>query len=293
MTKCRDCSGTVIQDNNYENVCTNCGLIQQNNSCNFVHENPSVNCIELRRNNNNKTASKLKKMQNWYMWTNEEKNQYKLALYTRELCHKVGVSEKKEYFENILQTTCDTVKEVMKVIKEQDGTKRARVKDGIILVCLQYVLRNANMFVGENNTSSAVELGKKINLQIKYISKAENMILEYINNGKLKLQKNTILKTKKAYDYVEEVMKKHNFKVSPNLMLQVKRLIDICETNDILLDHTPLSTGVCCFYYILKNNNIKIDAKVFSDLYNLSSVTVMKTFNKLKQHSVELNLKLS
>jgi hypothetical protein len=88
-------------------------------------------------------------------------------------------------------------------------------------------------------------------------------------------------------------MKKHNFKVSPNLMLQVKRLIDICETNDILLDHTPLSTGVCCFYYILKNNNIKIDAKVFSDLYNLSSVTVMKTFNKLKQHSVELNLKLS
>lgn len=296
MTQCKDCSGTVIQANNYENVCTNCGLIQENNSFNYMDNNPSIDYnsdIRLRTNTPNKAASKLKKMQNWYMWTNEEKNAYKLALYTRELCNKVGVSETKEYFENIIQTTCDTVKEVMKVIREQDGTKRARVKDGIILVCLQYVLRNANMFVGENNTSSAVELGKKINLQIKYISKAENMILEYINNGKLKLQKQTILKTKKAFDYVDEVMKKHNFKVSTNLMIQVKRLIDICETNDILLDHTPLSTGVCCFYYILKNNNIKIDAKVFSDLYNLSSVTVMKTFNKLKQHSAELNLKLS
>jgi transcription initiation factor TFIIIB Brf1 subunit/transcription initiation factor TFIIB len=287
---CKDCSGSIVSNNIHEYVCNNCGLIQESSGCDFVPETQYPN-TEPRKSSYNYTKGnvKLKKMQNWYMWTNEEKNAYKLAMYTRGLCNKVGVSDANEYCENIIQTTCDTVIEVMKVIREQDGTKRARVKDGIILVCLQYVLRNANMTIGKNSISSAIDFGKSIDLNIKYITKAENTILEYVNNGKLNLKKQTVLKTKKAYDYVEEVIKRNKFKIAADIMHQLKNLIDYCEENDILLDHTPLSIGVCCFYYILKDNHIEIDTKVFSDLYNLSSVTVMKTFNKLKQHELKVN----
>jgi len=66
-------------------------------------------------------------------------------------------------------------------------------------------------------------------------------------------------------------------------------LITICEDNDILLDHTPLSVGVSCFYYILKLNNIDIDLKIFSELYDLSVVTVVKTYNKLKVYEKQIS----
>lgn len=287
-TQCKECLGLIIQSNSHELVCSNCGLIQSSFEI-IATPHCIVQETETTRSKSGKHCSnqnsKLKKMQNWYMWTNEEKNAYKLSMYTRDLCNKVGVVETSEYCENIIDTTCQTVIEVMKVIKQQDGTKRARVKDGIILVCLQYVLRNANMTIGKNNVSSAIEFGKSIDLNIKYITKAENTILEYMNTGKLNLKKHTVLRTKKAYDYVKEVIHRNRFKIDMKIMDQVENLIAFCENNDILLDHTPLSLGVCCFYYVIKINNIDIDAKVFSDLYNLSVVTVMKTYNKLRQHT--------
>ena len=63
-------------------------------------------------------------------------------------------------------------------------------------------------------------------------------------------------------------------------------LINICEENDLLLDHTPQSVGICCFYYILKLNNIEIDVKLFIEIYNISAVTLFKTHSKLQQHQL-------
>jgi transcription initiation factor TFIIIB Brf1 subunit/transcription initiation factor TFIIB len=126
---------------------------------------------------------------------------------------------------------------------------------------------------------------------MKYISKADKIIMEMINSGKLKFSDdfmNNLLKTEKPIDYVTKIIEKYEMKVHPQILEQVSELINICEDNDILLDHTPLSVGVSCFYYILDLNNIDINIKVFSEIYDLSIVTVTKTFNKLKQYKTSL-----
>lgn len=267
---CKNCKASNVHNINSEYICRDCGVVQTNILCNNVQSFESNIEIAVRKVGNN---TRIKKMQDWYMWSNDEKNTYKLTNYTKDLCHKLNISE------NMIPSICSTVVHVMNIIKKYDGTKRARVKDGIILTCLQYVLKDTYHDI------SAIELAKKINLDIKYITKADKIILELISHKKLDLEKKSILDIKKPYQYVLDVINKKNIYIPNEILDQIQTLIQMCETHDLLLDHTPLSVGVCCFYYILKLNNIPCDLKLFSELYDLSVVTVIKTFNKLKTHS--------
>lgn len=272
--KCTNCLGERLGyvDNNY--VCMECGLVidedRLNNNCSFESLQQTVSI------KSSKTNSKLSKMQEWYMWTNEEKNTYKLKVYVRNLCIKLNIVEC--LFENI----CNIVIMVMDSIKRNDGTKRARVKDGIIVSCIHYVSKDTSI------PYSYIDMAKTLNLDIKYVTRADKLILELINCKKLNMNKSLILDTMKPYDYVINTIQKYNIKIDNKVLLDVKTVIEICEDNDVLLDHTPLSIGVCCFYYILQLRNIEIDLKVFSDLYDLSVVTVLKTYNKLKIYDKQI-----
>jgi transcription initiation factor TFIIIB Brf1 subunit/transcription initiation factor TFIIB len=272
--KCTNCLGERLGyvDNNY--VCMECGLVidedRLNTNCSFESVQQTVS---IKSSNTN---SRLSKMQEWYMWTNEEKNTYKLKVYVRNLCIKLNIAE------CLVENICNIVIMVMDSIKRNDGTKRARVKDGIIVSCIHYVSKDTSI------PYSYIDMAKTLNLDIKYVTRADKLILELINCKKLNMNKSLILDTMKPYDYVINTIQKYNIKIDNKVLLDVKTVIEICEDNDVLLDHTPLSIGVCCFYYILQLRNIEIDLKVFSDLYDLSVVTVVKTYNKLKIHDKQI-----
>lgn len=275
ILKCSNCGNSNLLELSYETTCNNCGLVLTRDYCSNISSFETIEPIQKKTYHSHQ-SSKLKKMQEWYMWTNDEKSQYKLSQYTKNLCQKL------ELLENLYDSICQTVFKVMEAIKKQEGTKRARVKDGIILVCIQYVYHYLNEIT---NKPSAIELAKKINLDIKYITKAEKIVLELINKNPKILNKSAILDIKKPMEYVHHVNLKHNLQIPNSILDKVDYLINKCEKNDILLDHTPLSIGVCCLYYVLKLNNIEIDLKIFSNIYNLSVVTVMKTYNKLKSNN--------
>jgi len=268
--QCTNCLGEKLGyvDNNY--VCMECGLVidedRINTSSSFESLQQTVSIKSV------KTNSRISKMQEWYMWTNEEKNTYKLKVYVRNLCVKLNIVE------CLVENICNIVNMVMDSIKRNDGTKRARVKDGIIVSCIHYVSKDTS------TPYSYINMAKTLNLDIKYVTRADKLILELINCKKLNMNKSLILDTMKPYDYVVNTIQKYNIKIDNKVLSDVKTVIEICEDNDVLLDHTPLSIGVCCFYYILQLRNIEIDLKVFSDLYDLSVVTVVKTYNKLKIH---------
>ena len=267
--KCTNCHGEKVKYIENDYVCFECGLIinedRLNNGCSFELQQP----VSIKSSNAN---TKLSKMQEWYMWTNEEKNTYKLKLYVRNLCQRLNISE------CLVENICNIVVMVMDSIKRNDGTKRARVKDGIIVSCIHYVSKDTS------TPYSYMDMARALNLDIKYVTRADKLILELINCKKLNMNKALLLDTMKPYDYVTNTIQKYNIKIDRSVLQDVKTLIEICEDNDVLLDHTPLSVGVCCFYYILQLRNIEIDLKVFSDLYDLSVVTVVKTYNKLKIH---------
>lgn len=268
--ECTCCFGKRLKyiDNDY--VCLDCGLIidedRLNTNCSFESPQPQQMTIKCSSN------SRLSKMQEWYMWSNEEKNTYKLKVYVRNLCQRLHIVE------SLVEHICNIVVMVMDSVKRNDGTKRARVKDGIIISCIHYVSKDTS------TPYSYVDMAKMLNLDIKYVTRADKLILELINCKKLNMDKALILDTMKPYDYVVNTIQKYNIKVDRSVLQDVKTVIEICEDNDVLLDHTPLSIGVCCFYYILQLRNIDIDLKVFSELYDLSVVTVVKTYNKLKIH---------
>ena len=258
----------------YESVCNNCGLILNNNKefSSYNFEEPVQYKQSYSKSNN-----RILKMQEWMMWTNEEKTEYKLNKYTKELCEKLQISE------SLVDSVCNLVSQIMTAIKSScDGPKRSRVKDGIVIVCVYYISKGTSMVY------SYIDLAKKIELNMKYISKADKLLMELINSNKLNVSKDfmdNFFKTENPIDYVTKIIDKYELGINEDILNQVIELISICEDNDILLDHTPLSVGVSCFYYILDINNIDINVKMFSELYNLSMVTVLKTFNKLKQHT--------
>jgi transcription initiation factor TFIIIB Brf1 subunit/transcription initiation factor TFIIB len=267
---CLECNASL-----YDSVCSNCGLML-NNDKEFTNYNfeESVNYKPCYSSSNNR----LMKMQEWMMWSNEEKTEYKLNKYTKELCEKLQITY------SLIDTVCSLVSQIMKAIKNScDGPKRSRVKNGIIIVSIYYISK------GTSIVYSYIELAKKIELNMKYISKADKLLMELINSNKLNLSKefmDNFFKTENPIDYVTKIIDKYKLKINEHILNQVIELISICEDNDILLDHTPLSIGVSCFYYILDINNIEINVKMFSELYDLCMVTVLKTFNKLKKHTL-------
>lgn len=269
---CNNCRSTNLQCENYEIICIDCGLIIEEDRI-ISTQNFDNNVVQVK----NKTYNKLSKMQEWYMWSNEEKNIYKLKTYIVELCNKLGIPE------FLLANITELCINVMELIKKTDGTKRARVKDGILVICIYYVTKDTS------TPFSYIDMAKRLNLDIKYVTRAERMILELVNSKKLNLDKKIMLDTKKPFDYITESINKYNLNVSNDILKLVKLLIEICEDNDLLLDHTPLSIAVSCFYYISKLKNNNIDVKIFSNFYNLSIVTVIKTYNKLKIYEDKIN----
>jgi transcription initiation factor TFIIIB Brf1 subunit/transcription initiation factor TFIIB len=267
--KCSNCLGEKLGYVENDYVCLECGLVITEDRLNNGHSFESPQPVSTKPLNTN---SKLSKMQEWYMWSNDEKNNYKLKLYVYNLCQRLNITE------CLVENISNIVIMVMDCIKRNDGTKRARVKDGIIVSCIHYVSKDTS------TPYSYITMAKMLNLDIKYVTRADKLILELINCKKLNMNKSVLLDTMKPYDYVTNTIQKYNIKIDNKVLQDVKTVIEICEDNDVLLDHTPLSIGVCCFYYILQLRNIEIDLKVFSDLYDLSVVTVVKTYNKLKIH---------
>ena len=163
-------------------VCTNCGLMFTNkinydtfDSTNIIDENECD--IKSYFKKCNSKYSKIAKMQTWYTWSNDEKKIYKLSQYTRDLCNKLNITFYIEYI-------CNLVNTILYKLKDTDSSKRTRVKDGIIVVCIYYVYIKNNIFV--NIDFSTKTLAKSIKLDIKYITRAEKSISELIN----KKQKN-------------------------------------------------------------------------------------------------------
>jgi transcription initiation factor TFIIIB Brf1 subunit/transcription initiation factor TFIIB len=275
---CRNCESDNLNRDG-QIICQDCGLVLDDYRIvsNSSYDNYDNTNTQEFKSNKYPNSNKMLKMQEWYMWTNEEKNIYKLKTYIQNLCLQLHI------IENIVNCIVETTVLVMNCIKKNDGTKRARVKDGIIIMCIHYVTKDTD------TPYSYVDLSKQLNLDMKYVTKAERIILELINSKKLKLDKMMVLKTQNPFNYVTTIINKNNMKISKEILNKVQILISLCEDNDLLLDHTPLSVGVSCFYYILKLENIDIDLKKFSELYNLSVVTVVKTYNKLKIYNDKIN----
>ena len=266
------------------NTCHTCGLIHEQEFSNYNFEDSSSLHYKKPMNSN----SNISKMQLWFMWSPDEKVEYKINKYTTEICKILDVNE------HIISQITYFVSLIMKAIKDNfDGPKRARIKNAIIIMCIYYISKN------NDGIYNYIELATKLNstttnslhITSKYISKANKIILDLVNSNKLKLTddfKNNILSINKPIDYINRIINKYKLDISNDIIIQINELLDICDDNDIINDSTSLSLGVGCFYYILEINNISINLTLFSDIYDISTVTILKIYNKLCIHDAQI-----
>jgi hypothetical protein len=267
------------------NVCYNCGHVSgEQEYSNYIFEQVP----EISSNKPSKT-SKISKMQNWLMWSDNEKKEYKIKMYTTDFCKLLDINP------IITVYSIDFVLQIMNSIKDNyNGSKRSRVKNSIVLMCIFYISKNND---GQYNYT---EMVKKFNKTItnplylittKYISKANKIILDIVNNSNFKISndlKNTILSIDKPIDYLHKLIKKYNLIISDNILNQTIELLDICNDNDLINDSTLLSISAGCFYYILEINNISIDLNALSDIYNISTATITKIYKRLYEYDSKL-----
>ena len=283
------CSSCGFIEYNTDGVCTNCGLIFMNkieyDSFDSTNMNDDNECdIKSYFKKCSNKYSKISKMQIWYTWSNDEKNLYKLSQYTKDLCNKLNITLHIDYI-------CNLVNTILYKLKDNDCSKRTRVKDGIIVVCIHYTYKKNNVFV--NTHFSTKTLAKSVKLDIKYITRAERSIIELMNKNKIILDKNVFFNINSPIMYIKNNSVHLNFNnglllnkdTLESLYKKTEILIDLCEKNELLMDHTPHSIGIGCFYYILKMSNIDVDLYQFSKEYKLSCVTVSKLFKKLVENN--------
>lgn len=281
-TNCTDdftCTSCGFIEYSNSEVCTNCGLMFTNkihydtfDSTNIIDEKDCDVKGYFKRCSSK--YSKIAKMQTWYTWSNDEKKLYKLSQYTKDLCNKLNITLYIDYI-------CNLVNTILYKIKDTDCSKRTRVKDGIIVVCIYYVYKKNNVFVKVDFSTKT--LAKSFKLDIKYITKAEKSIIELINKNQITIDKNVFFNNNSPIMYIKNNLTQFNLSAEVTQMLYQKTemVINICEKYELLLDHTPNSIGIGCFYYVLKTCNIDVDLYTFSKYYNLSSVTISKLFKKL------------
>jgi transcription initiation factor TFIIIB Brf1 subunit/transcription initiation factor TFIIB len=280
ITECTFCKNDNLIEDNFTIICKECGLVLNND----LNISSYTFTEEVQANKSSGSFSKLTKMQKWLEWTNEEKQIYKLKNDTRLLCETLNINE------TLIPTICDFVCNVMCKIKQMEGSKRSRVKDGIVIICICYISNNPIY----NNTTfnyNSVKLAKKIGLDIKYITKADKIFLEIINcdlDNLLHIDKLVVNKQDSPMNYIYKIIETYNLNINPDIINKTKNLINICEDNDLLTDHTSLSIGVSCFYYILNMYNIEINIKLFTKMFDITNITINKINNKLKIHDTKI-----
>lgn len=151
---CEQCSGRIVQTS-IEYVCIDCGLLSNEkliSNYSYIDTTPKTD---------------MKKI-----YTNQEKSLYNLKKYIINFCRTLNIPE--QLIDNIKEISIL----VLTTIAKFDKVKRSNVKNGIILICIEYVSKG---------NYTAYNLSKNIDLNIKHITKAEELIYSLTNTGKLRL----------------------------------------------------------------------------------------------------------
>jgi transcription initiation factor TFIIIB Brf1 subunit/transcription initiation factor TFIIB len=252
---CKNCNSNNLYEVN-EIICGDCGVVQSSIFSEYHFDKSTYN-VSL--------SNGTDKLTQWNSYTNKEKSEYKLNKYTENLCSTLNITP------NLIQDICNTVMYVMNVIKKNDSTKRSNVKDGIILVCIQYVSKSKGAYC------SHTDLAKNIGVDIKYITRAEKLITEMIHSKKINLDGFDKINIINPYEYIKFIIKKNNIEIPDNFLDKTQQLIDECNKKQILSNYSPISIGTCCLYYILNENHVDVNLKTFSNIFNISGITINKT----------------
>jgi transcription initiation factor TFIIB len=183
----------------------------------------------------------------------------------------------KTYF--ITQTIIDSAKILYKKISESVHTTGKRAGKNIIMRCInRRSMIAACLFHAcklQKEMRSPKEIADIYDLEVKHVNKGYRRFCDIIDTNTLYSQ----AKSSQSVDFIERYAKRLNVdKQYIHIMKDVS--INIHNLN-LASTHEPPSVAAGCILLVAQYYNIQINKKKISEIFNISDVTISKTFRKI------------
>jgi transcription initiation factor TFIIB len=178
---------------------------------------------------------------------------------------------------SITQTIIDTAKIIYKKVSDYKHTKGKRVGKNMIIRCINRRSMIAACLFYACKTQKEPRCPKEIadiyDLEVKHVIRGCKKILECVDIVK-------IIDTIEPVDFIERFSKKLN--LDKKYIIQAKDIAMNITKLNLATKHEPPSVAACCILLMIQVNNINVEKKQLSNIFNISEVTINKTFKDIK-----------
>ena len=285
---CKNCksSNLVIDNAKGHMVCCECAVINEE----YLDDNPEINNNEGEASNNSrygqpssffypKASLGTKIVSKGYNRLSLLQKQGQMPYKEKSLMEVLDTIQSKCKKYNISTTIIDSAKILYKKISESVHIKGKRQGKHIIMRCINRrsiiaaCLFNACKL--QKETRSPKEIADIYDLDLKHVNRGCRKFCDIIDPNTLFCQ----IKSSLSSDFIERFAKKLNIdKEYINISKDVSNNI---HKLDLTSTHEPPSVAAGCILLVSNYYNIPLSKKQISEIFQISDVTISKTFRKI------------
>ena len=298
---CKNCksSDLIIDESKGHMVCADCAVINEE----YLDENPDIinndsdSVVNSRYGTPSsyffpkaslgtkivsKSFNKLSLLQKQGQMPYKEKSLMDVLEKIQNKCKKYGVT----------QSIIDSAKILYKKVSESVHMKGKRKGKSIIMRCInRRSMIAACLFHAcklQKETRSPKEIADIYDLEIKHVNRGCRKFCDIIDANTLFYQ----IKSSLSSDFIERNAKKLN--IDKMYITIAKDVSTNIHKLDLASTHEPPSVAAGCILLVITYYNISLTKKQVSDIFNISDVTISKTFRKIwPYHKIVLNNKIT
>ena len=298
---CKSCKSQNLVIDNMKGhlVCTDCSVINKE----FLDENPDITNNDGEGSNNSrygtpasfffpkaslgtkivsKGFNRLSLLQKQGQMPYKEKSLMDVLETIQHKCKKYGIT----------QSIIDSAKILYKKVSESVHIKGKRKGKNIIMRCInRRSMIAACLFHAcklQKETRSPKEIADIYDLEIKHVNRGCRKFCDIIDANTLFYQ----IKSSLSSDFIERNAKKLN--IDKMYIAIAKDVSTNIHKLDLASTHEPPSVAAGCILLVITHYNIQLSKKQVSDIFNISDVTISKTFRKIwPYHKIVLNNKIT
>lgn len=193
---------------------------------------------------------------------------------------------------NITQSVIDSAKLLYKKIIESTHQKGKRKGKNIIMRCInRKSMVSACLFYAcklQNETRSPKEIADIYGLDVKHVNRGCRKFCDILDTSTLFNQ----FKSSMANDFIDRFSKKLN--IEQEYITIIKDISNNINRLELSFTHEPPSIAAGCILVVVQYYDLNISKKQISDIFNLSDVTISKTFRKLwNWHEILISNKIT
>lgn len=284
LNKCNKCNSINIIKNTVDGtyVCTKCGLILEgtlvNSSCwsidgSYDHSSNMNDILTNTVSYNNNYRGMMRTLYKWYSLTPEERSLNIVFNKIRDICKNGNIDKCIEDDAKIMYKYIDGHK--------YDGKKkilRAKNRSGTIAGVVMHACKR------KGEPRSPKEIAKMAGLKYPAVTKGYKIFITLLND----IDKNKIFDIN-IFNTSEDFVKRfcHEINIDDNKMKQACIISNNIYKLGVVSDHVNSSIASASILLMAELNNINIPKKILENKFNISMVTISKTYKKiitLKMH---------